>query len=103
MSDCLGGSEFVCGQSANQHNLAPVGSGYPMRMALFSGEKNVTSVLENLTVELASKIVPRPTNVCSKDGMMQPLVGNALIVWGMCRSAMASDCTMWPLAVPTYT
>ena len=51
------------GRSANSNSLDPVGSRHPVRMALLSGEKIVTSVLENLTEKLALKIGPRPTNV----------------------------------------
>ena len=93
----------MCGRSENCHSLDPLGLRHPVRMALFSGEKTVTFVLENVTVQLASKIGPRPTNVCLKDVMMWTLVGNYFPIWGMGRSDVEADCTIWPLDVPTHT
>ena len=63
----------------------------------------MTSFLEKPTVKLASQIVPIPTNVCLKDGMMRTLVGNVLIIWGMGRLTMEANFSMWPLMVPIHT
>ena len=63
----------------------------------------MTYFLENLTVQLASQIGPRPTNVYSKDGITWNLVGNTFISWVMSRLAVVVDCSMWPLDVPTHT
>ena len=63
----------------------------------------MTYFLEKLTVQLAPQIGPSSTNVCLKYVIMWPLVGNALIIWGMGRLAVADGCSMWPLDVPTHT
>ena len=63
----------------------------------------MTSILDHLTVQLASQIFPRPNNSCLKDGMMWPLVGNAFPRWVMGRLSVVDDCPIWPLVVPTHT
>ena len=60
-------------------------------------------VLDNLNVQLASKIGPRATYMCLKDGMMWPLMGDDFSSLVMCRSDVEANFTIWPLALPTHT
>ena len=44
---------------------------------------------------------PKPTRVCLKDGMINPVVGKSLASWGSERSAVAVDLSTCPLATLT--
>ena len=57
--------------------------------------------LVNTTVQCASHMVPTPTSVLVKEGIIYPVVGKSDTNWGIGSIAVSDNFSTCPFAVPT--
>ena len=94
-------SNSLVGFIANHHILGSSFSLQPFWICLPPGENTVTSFLVNNIVQSASNMIPTPTRVLVKYGMIYPVVGKSAANCGIGGVAVADNLSTCPVAVPT--
>ncbi len=74
----------------------------PERTGMLLTSVMSTHVLVKVTVQTALQMLPMPTRVCLKLGMMWPLHAGLARSIGRSNCPVAVECWIWPVAVPMH-
>ena len=94
-------SNSLVGFRAKHHILGSSFSIQPVQIGLPPGENTVTSFLVNNIVQSASNMIPTPTSVLVKYGMMYSVVGKSAANCGIGGVAVADNLSTCSVSVPT--